>query len=634
MKLWKVLIFLSVMLGAAVLVVVSCSKSSSSNNNNNPGTASWTIMNYGAGNNNLDESNNGASFIVQDVQDMEKVGSQTGLNIVAMVASWHGGGHAKYYHIEYHPNENPNDISSPMLEDKGSKDMSDPATLKEFINYCKAHYPAQHYLLVIDDHGAGWPGSCSDEINGAGGLLSMPELRRAISESDLQHVDIVTFHACLMAMVEVAYELKDVASYMTACQFTMPMQNVLGADLWLTWLKNNATATPADLAHKVAENVRQAAENKQKTNEYGMINLAYMQNLGAKIGNFGNLLVTEGGQYWSEVQDAWGQTHTTQYDNPAYVDLREFCNKVLAETHLGASNLIRSQADSIIATLNAAVPYIALYFYPPDPTVPRGGLNIHFPFRYQDFDSINYTTLLFRSTNWHAFLSTFLANLGQQPPTGRCCYGNNQCGVGTQAECAQVQGTWTQGGDCSGANPCGGGNPTGRCCYNNNANCTEDTQAECTQLNGQWTQGLNCTANPCQGGGNCSTQCAAPVRLTLGVPVTNCSFTQTGQWHWFVVGVTSPHTFHFVLNGFAGGADFDLFTYVQCSDYPNTPFGCSSEAVGPEDFNCQITSGSGDLLVAIRAFQGTGAYSLTISQIGEPGVAPSSPAGSLSAIKH
>jgi len=561
---------MTVVLGAG-LFALSCSKDSGGGDEETP---HWTIMMYGAGNNNLDVSNNNTSFIIQDAQDMEKVGSQPTINIVAMIASERTGGQAKYYKIEYHPSENPDQISSPMLADKGTKDMSDPATLREFINYCKANYPAEHYLLIVDDHGAGWPGSCSDELNGGGGLLTMIELKNAIAQSDLQRVDIVTFHACLMAMVEVGYELKSVADYMTACQFTMPMQNVLGADLWLAWLKDNSTASAHDLAQKIAEKVRVAAENKQKTAHYAMIDLAQMQTLGATIGNFGNVLVTEGNEHWDQVQHAWSQTHTTQYDNPTYVDLREFANKVLAEPDLSTINLITNAANSIISGVNAAVPYTATYFYGADQPVPRGGLNIHFPFQLEQFDSANYSTLSFRATNWHAFLSTFLRSAGQQPTQGRCCYNDNQ-------------------------------------------NCAVNTQAECAQLGGDWTEGIDCTT-PCGTAGNCPTVCAQARRLTLGTAVTDCQFTAQDQWHWYVVAVASPHNYRFQLGGFALPTDFDLYSFQQCSDYPNTPFGCSSDAEGPEDFTCQISGGAGDLYIGIRAYAGTGGYTLLISQISEP----------------
>lgn len=559
---------------ALVLFGISCDSDDDGGGDNNQ--RQWTIMMYGAGNNNLDVSNNNTSYIIQDVQDMEKVGSTSGMDIIAMVASERTGGRAKYYHVEQFMNENPDQISSPMLEDKGTKDMSDPATLKEFINYCAEHYPAQKYLLIIDDHGAGWPGSCSDELNGGGGMLTMPELKTAISTSNLQRVDIVTFHACLMAMVEVAYELRAVADYMTACQFTMPMQNVLGADLWLGWLKDNTGADSYNLAHKIAEKVSEAAQNKQKTTHYAMIKLSVMNDLGAKIGQLGNILVTEAAQHWDEVQHAWGETHFTQYDNIAYVDLREFTNKLNAEPTLSTINLISNAAADVRNLLNSdgAVPYTNVYVKPGDPNVPRGGLNIHFPFDVQDFDSSNYVTLEFRQTNWHAFLSTFLQSMGQQPETGRCCYNNNQsCAVTTQAECANVGGNWTAGIDCN--TPCPGG--------------TE----------------------------NCPTTCETAATITLGQPITSCQIADVNGENWFTI-VLNPGTYNFQLNGFPQNADFDVYVYMQCADYPNGySQECIGTAEGPENFNCTVTGGALQAYLMIFSYAGTGGYAFQVTQTGE-----------------
>jgi hypothetical protein len=519
---------------AAIIVAVSCSKKSTSSGESGGGGAQWTVMVYGAGNNNLDGADNNTSYIIQDAQDMEKVGSQGGLNIIAMISSLRLAGGAKYYKLEYHANEPPDMISSTILQNKGSKDMSDGATLQEFLTYCKTNYPASHYLLVIDDHGAGWPGSCSDDLGGAGSLLTMREMRDAIANSDIHHVDIVTFHACLMAMVEVGYELRNVASYMTACQFTMPMENVLGADLWLAWMRDNMSATPAAVAQTIAEKVIERAQFKQKTTTYAMIDLSKMTDLGARIGNFGNTLATEGAAHWNEVQDAWSQTHTTNYDDPAYVDLREFANLIKQEPNLQQNNLIRSGADSIISGTNAAVPFKNSYFLnPPDAPVPRDGLNIHFPYTFDQFDSANYVALDFGQNHWQNFLSTFLRSTGGEPPPGEC-----------------------------------------------------------------------------------PTQCAQAAVYTVGQTISQCQFTAQATQHWFqtTLGVG---TFRFQLGNFPQGADYDCYTFLQCADFPNTPTGCSSEEVGPEDFTCTVTGSAVNIYILINAYQGPyGGYTFSITQTG------------------
>lgn len=597
----------------AVLLLLSCSKKSTDNNDN--AQDEWTIMMYGAGNNNLDGQNNNTSYIVQDVQDMEKVGSQAGMNIIAMVSSLRLAGGAKYYKIELHPSENPDQISSPVLENKGTKDMSDPATLVEFMNYCKEHYPANRYLLLLDDHGAGWPGSCSDDLGGAGSLLTMTELKNAIAQSTIGHVDIVTFHACLMAMTEVAYELKGVANYLTACQFTMPMENVLGSDLWLAWIRDNQSASSQEVATHIVQSVIQRAIYKQKTTHYAAIKLSELTNLGAKVGTLSNILSTEGAQHWNEVVDAWTHTNTTQYDNPAYCDLKQYVNLLKQEPSLQNINLVVAACDSVNAAVNAAVPYTEATFQNGDPVVTRGGLNIHFPRNLQEFDSANYVHLDFHGTNWQSFLSHFVREAGAGDPVGRCCYNNNtQCGVGTQAECNAVSGTWTQGVDCSGQNPCGGGgDPTGRCCYNNNQNCGVGTQAECNAVSGQWTQGLDCNT-PCQQGGSCPTVCEQAQLISLGQTV-NCTFPANVDNHFFAVPVNNAN-YRFQLCGFSDPNDFDLYLIPDCSSNP-FPDPCRGIAVGCEDFVCGV-QGQGNLGVIVNRYAGSGSYQLLVTQAEPP----------------
>ena len=63
----------------------------------------------------------------------------------------------------------------------GEVDMGDYATLRDFIAYGKANYPADRYLLALYDHGGGWAGACTDVTNG--GWLLMDDIRRALDET-------------------------------------------------------------------------------------------------------------------------------------------------------------------------------------------------------------------------------------------------------------------------------------------------------------------------------------------------------------------------------------------------------------------------------------------------------------------
>ena len=285
--------------------------------------------------------------------------------------------------------------------------MSDPATLTEFIQYAVQHYPADHYLLLIDDHGGGWRGCCVDEQNGAGDLMSMPELRQAIEEANV-HFDIILFHACLMGQVEVAYELKDVADYVVASEFTMPMLSVLGAQEWLGALVDTPNMSARDLASRIVEAVYNSGQHQQKYVHMAAIDLSKMDALASKLSTFANRLLDSGGDHWDEIIHAWGQTHYTQYDDPAFVDLREYVKNVKLEPNLGQIPVIRDAADELIDAINDAVVITMTNV----PGLTRGGMTIHFPYEEAQYDSANYARLRFRATNWIGFLRQFLDHVG------------------------------------------------------------------------------------------------------------------------------------------------------------------------------------------------------------------------------
>ncbi|RKY99607.1 MAG: hypothetical protein DRQ04_07270 [Candidatus Hydrothermota bacterium] len=225
---------------------------------------------------------------------------------------------------------------------------------------------------------------------------------------DNVHLDIIVFHACLMSMAEVAYELKDKADYMVASEFTLPMQSVLGPGEWYQALTQNPDMSAEELARKIVEAVYHAGENKGKTVHMAAIDLSKMTALGSKVADFGNALVTESGNYWNEVLDAWNNTHYTQYDDPAFVDLREFAKIVKQEPHIGNIPLIKNAADSVVSCINSAV----LMTMTNAAGITRGGLTIHFPSSEDQFDSTNYVKLAFKSTNWYSFLSNFIHSTG------------------------------------------------------------------------------------------------------------------------------------------------------------------------------------------------------------------------------
>jgi len=195
----------------------------------------------------LDADNNLESAGINDINEMEMVGSTTEVNIVVQadrvpysVLAANNEGYAddisngnwtntrRYYITQDY---DPYIINSQLVSNLGELNMGDPQTLVDFANWAVTNYPAKKYLLVIWNHGGGFrsPAYTTKDIawddTSGGDKITMPELEYALSAISVQmgkNIDIVGMDACLMAMTEVAYQIKNHADILVASEENEP----------------------------------------------------------------------------------------------------------------------------------------------------------------------------------------------------------------------------------------------------------------------------------------------------------------------------------------------------------------------------------------------------------------------------
>jgi clostripain len=168
----------------------------------------WTIMVYEDGDNNLEPAG------VHDLNEMETVGSTDELNVIVQFdrcagydttnGDWEG---CKRFFITR--DSDPNIISSTELSDLGEVNMGDPRTFINFTTWAADHYPAKRYLVVFWDHGGGWHGACWDDTDGD--YLDLDNISTglgALKEHLGRPVDVVGMDVCLMAGIEILYQLR------------------------------------------------------------------------------------------------------------------------------------------------------------------------------------------------------------------------------------------------------------------------------------------------------------------------------------------------------------------------------------------------------------------------------------------
>ncbi len=225
----------------------------------------WTILVYLNGDNDLE--GNG----IEDINEMESVMglAAAGISLIVLVdrnagydtsnGNWDN---TRLYKIKHDVNGLNNSIISDRLDSvelgltkDGNEelDMGDYNNLGKFADFGKGSYPANNYAYIIWNHGTGWRSTIKnkkkeysaldkklnvkltslkkregsqnngykavsfDESNG--NIIYTNQIRLGLSGKGM---DIIGFDTCYSNMIEVAYEIKDIASYMIGSEDKSP----------------------------------------------------------------------------------------------------------------------------------------------------------------------------------------------------------------------------------------------------------------------------------------------------------------------------------------------------------------------------------------------------------------------------
>lgn len=108
------------------------------------------------------------------------------------------------------------------LQDAGlNTDMGSVGCFTEFLAWGKKVYPAERTMVIIWDHGQGWRYFSSSFDDVTQHCLYNVDVKNAIKNTFGQ-IDVLCFDACLMAMLEPAYEFCAQVKYMVASEDVTP----------------------------------------------------------------------------------------------------------------------------------------------------------------------------------------------------------------------------------------------------------------------------------------------------------------------------------------------------------------------------------------------------------------------------
>ena len=255
---------------------------------NGNGGAEWTFMTY------ISDSDL-EYFAIEDMIEMERVGSTDKVNIVVQIDRWDGYDKpdwnddsngdwetAKRYLIT---KENKGDhvIGSTEIEDIGEINTGDPDELVEFVQWAQTNYPAEHYALNIWNHGSGATGvayeqSCPDycwEYGNEADKLELSEIDAALNEitnNGENKLDIVGFDACLMATIEVVEAVAPYSDIMIGSEILEP------GDGWdysfLQLIVDNPSTSPEQLGAKIVDTFVAQGQTSDQSYALTMLNMS------------------------------------------------------------------------------------------------------------------------------------------------------------------------------------------------------------------------------------------------------------------------------------------------------------------------------------------------------------------------
>jgi hypothetical protein len=269
--------------------------------------AKWTFMVY------MDADNNLEVDAIEDFLEMAQVGSNDDVHIVVLFdridgynSSYGDWTSTRLFHIEQ------NDLPTAGEGISwGEVNMGDPQTLVQFVTSAAADYPADHYALVLWNHGGGWRGRAEQKAGNAPfkdvcwddtswDVLYTYELRQALEEIEttVGTIDLIGFDACLMGMIEVAYELRNHGEVMVASEEAEPVAG-WAYDAVLADLAADPLMTAAQLGQVIVD--RYAQETAWFPGyTLSAIDLSEVEELADRVDTLAETL----GAHWEDDQDA------------------------------------------------------------------------------------------------------------------------------------------------------------------------------------------------------------------------------------------------------------------------------------------------------------------------------------------
>ncbi|MDA8082764.1 MAG: clostripain-related cysteine peptidase [Nitrospiraceae bacterium] len=357
------------------------------------GIRKWTVMVYLAGDNNLDSAG------VVDLTEMKKAGSSDQVAVVAQFDRIGPLTGTRRYFLQ-----KGGTLDEDVVGDLGETNTGDPAVLRDFILWAATKYPAEHYMVVIWNHGSGWDDEDVYRIGrsmkrdvvrrgipvsktlfgsevpfGTARAITSGKLRRAVLSPTIEQalntraiafddsakdfldniemkkvfdavtaklgrkIDILGMDACLMNMFEVHYQMRDAAGFCVGSEEVEPGDG-WPYDAVLSALAAKPSMTPRELSSLVVDKYIRSYRASDNVTQ-SACDMGKAEAVAAAVNALAQALTAHLGSSSGKMSVIRARSSVQSFYTADYVDLADLCGLLASGT---ADRQIRAACAAVI----------------------------------------------------------------------------------------------------------------------------------------------------------------------------------------------------------------------------------------------------------------------------------------------
>jgi hypothetical protein len=397
----------------------------------------WTVMVYLAGDNNLDANG------MEDLREMKKIGTTTAINVIAQFDRAGAGLQTTRYQLQKGTS-----FEADARQTLGETNTGSPEALIDFIKWGVKTYPANHYLLVLWNHGQGWDDTdiyAGERRRGAWRIrprrihhalfrtsveraaqisardgnvaraillddnakdfldnLEMKKVMAAAKKAIGRKIDILGMDACLMNMAEVAYQVKESTLYTVGSEETEPL-NGWPYDTILQALAKKPAMPPAELCSLIVKSYLASYKKSDEAVTQSAMDLGKTAAFVSACKELAATLKSDLANRTARTAIVDARNRVQEYEVPENIDLVDLCGLLKGAA---VSPAVKRACGRIVAAVEDSPGLVLASGYCGAPMKRSRGVAIYFPTRTVSplYARLDFT----KKTGWGTFLKQYL----------------------------------------------------------------------------------------------------------------------------------------------------------------------------------------------------------------------------------